>query len=440
MDALLKDNAIKYLLAQFVDINGLAKAKLVPMEFATKLYEEGVGVAGGAIAGMGMEPHQAELMLIGERKTIKPMSWMPGTATINCLAHVNGKLHPLDSRTICHSILADFKQETGLDVFVGLEPEFFLLRKNSGNGRYQPALSYDTEEKPCYDFKSLFGVKDFLFALHGALKNAGIKVYQIDHEDGNGQYEINFEYDQAITTADNFLFCKLAAVEIAREQGLICSFMPKPFADRAGSGMHVHISLGARKGENAFYAANDPQNLNLSPLAYKFLAGILKHAPAITAIASPSINSYKRLVDKGSRSGVTWAPTSICYGDNNRTAMIRIVDGHLEIRTPDSLANPYLLIAAITSAGLDGIRNELKPGSPFNENTYKLSAKQLEEYRIFRLPKSLSESLQYLASDSALCKSLSYRLVENYCEIKEKEINAHANHISDWETSRYIES
>lgn len=294
-----------YYLAQFVDIHGRPKAKLVPRKHKEMIFTAGAGFAGFAIAGMGMGPHGREFMAVGDRDSIRPVPWMPGTACVTCDGHVSGQPHALDSRVIAKKALAAFRQATGVEFFSGLEPEFFLLRRDP-EGVYRVATESESLDKPCYDFQHLSSVSGFLMELQSVLEQAGIDVYQIDHEDANGQFEMNFTYADGLRTADNLTYFKMAAQAIARKHGMLCSFMPKPFAERSGSGLHMHMSAGARMGENAFEDTKDPRGMNLSVMAYQFLGGLMAHARALTAIAAPSVNSYRRLVSRGSRSGATW--------------------------------------------------------------------------------------------------------------------------------------
>ena len=381
-----------YYLAQFVDIHGRPKAKLVPAKHQEMIFGAGAGFAGFAIAGMGMGPHGAEFMAVGERKDIRPVPWMPGTAVVTCDGQVGGEAHALDSRVIAKKALAEFREVTGLEFFSGLEPEFFLLRKND-SGNYVVATDSESLDKPCYDFRHLSSISPFLIELREALDSAGIDVYQIDHEDANGQFEMNFTYSDGLQTADNLTYFKMAAQAIAKKHGMLCSFMPKPFAERSGSGLHMHMSAGKKFGDNAFEDLTDKRGLGLSTMAYHFLGGLMAHARGLTAIAAPCVNSYKRLVSRGSRSGATWAPINIAYGNNNRTAFVRGPGGRLELRVPDASANPYLLTAAIVHAGLDGIRHELDPGEPCNDNLYQLSLAELKSRGVDRLPATLTESM-----------------------------------------------
>ncbi|MES2051657.1 MAG: type III glutamate--ammonia ligase [Pseudomonadota bacterium] len=427
-----------YYLAQFVDIHGRPKAKLVPARHKEMIFGAGAGFAGFAIAGMGMGPHGQEFMAIGDRDAIRPVPWMPSTASVTCEGYVGGKPHPLDSRVIAKKALAAFQETTGLEFFSGLEPEFFLLKKNDA-GSYEVATDSESLDKPCYDFRHLSSVSSFLMELRAALAGADIDVYQIDHEDANGQFEMNFTYADGLRTADNLTYFKMAAQAIAQKHGMLCSFMPKPFIERSGSGLHMHMSAGKKIGDNAFEDKTDPRGMDLSPMAYHFLGGLLAHAPGLTAIAAPCVNSYKRLVSRGSRSGATWAPINIAWGDNNRTAFVRIPGGRLELRVPDASANPYLLTAAIVYAGLDGIRRKLDPGQPCNDNLYQLSLSDLSARGIKRLPASLPDALDALEADEALCAGLGDAFVNEFIQVKRTECDELLLQVSPAEFRRYVD-
>ena len=272
-----------------------------------------------------------------------------------------------------------------------------------------------------------------------SLRKVGIDVYQIDHEDGNGQFEVNFTYADVLKTADNLVFFKMAASEIARKHGVIATFMPKPFSNRTGTGTHFHISMGNRKTANLFYDKNDKRGLSLSKMGYQFLAGILKHARALTAICAPTINSYKRLVVGRSLSGATWAPAYITYGDNNRTACVRIPGGRIEMRLPDGSTNPYLAGAAILAAGLDGIERGLDPGEPINENLYAFTPEQLKRRKIGLLPQNLAEAIDALEADDVVKAGIGTDLAREFIDIKRMEWTEYCRHVSTWETTRYLE-
>jgi len=241
----------------------------------------------------------------------------------------------------------------------------------------------------------------------------------------------------AVCPTDHFVFFKMAASEIANELGLICSFMPKPFANLPGNGMHIHMSLGDGK-KNLFQDKKDKNGLQLSKLAYQFLGGILKHAPALAAICAPTVNSYKRLVVGRSLTGATWAPAYISYGDNNRSSMVRIPGGRLELRLPDGSCNPYLATAAVIAAGLDGIENDIDPGMPHNENLYDLSFEELAQRGIGILPQNLNEAVTALENDSVLCEALG-PVAGEFIRLKRMEWIEYMRHVSDWEIKSYLE-
>jgi glutamine synthetase len=431
----LADNNVKYVLAQFVDIHGAAKAKSVPVDHFEDIITNGAGFAGFAIWGMGIDPHGPDYMAVGDLDTLSLVPWQPGYARIVCDGHVHGKPWDIDARVTLKRQLKRLEVR-GMTFFTGLEPEFSLLKKTA-DGRIVPCDDSDTLAKPCYDYKGLSRARGFVETLTDSLKAVDIDVYQIDHEDANGQFEINYTYADCLTSCDHYIMFKMAASEIANDMGLICSFMPKPFANLPGNGMHMHMSMGNGK-TNLFMDKNDPNGMGLSKLAYQFLAGILKHAPALAAICAPTVNSYKRLVVGRSLTGATWAPAYISYGDNNRSSMVRIPGERLEIRLPDGSCNPYLATAAVIAAGLDGIENELDPGKPHNVNLYELSPEELKAEGIGILPQNLHEALQALEQDTLLCDALG-PVAGEFLRLKHMEWVEYMRHVSDWELKSYLE-
>ena len=436
-DKFFREHNTRYVLAQFVDIHGSAKAKAVPVEHLDMVLKDGAGFAGFAVWGLGMSPEGPDYMAIGDLSTLQDIPWMPGYARIICNGSVNGKPWPYCSRVALQKQI-DRLEKRGLKMFTGIEPEFMLLRRRD-DGSLGPADATDDLDKPCYDYKGLYRTRDVLDEMVVALRKVGIDVYQIDHEDGNGQFEINFTYTQAMQSADNFTFVKMAASEIAHKHGMIATFMPKPFSNRTGSGAHFHVSLGSAKQKNVFYDAKDKSGMGLSKTAYHFLAGILAHARAFSAVAAPTVNSYKRLVVGRSLSGATWAPAYIAYGDNNRSACVRIPHGRLEVRLPDSGSNPYLVTAAMIAAGLDGIDRKLDPGKPHNINLYELSADELAAKGIKLLPQNLLEAIEEFEGDAVIRAGLGEDLAREFIRLKRMEWTEYARHVSDWESKRYLE-
>jgi glutamine synthetase len=435
--ALFAKHQIKYVLAQFVDIHGAAKAKAVPVEHLKMVLTDGAGFAGFALWGFGMGPDGPDYMAVGDLSTLTPIPWMPGYARLICNGTVKGKPYPYCSRVALQTQLARLA-ERGITMFIGIEPEFMLLSRDA-SGKLGPSDPTDDLDKPCYDYKGLSRASAVLDEMVEALRATGIDVYQIDHEDGNGQFEVNFTYTDALKSADNFTFVKMAASEIARKHGMIATFMAKPFSNRTGSGAHFHVSLGNDKQKNLFEDKSDKRGLSLSSMAYHFLGGVLTHARALAAVCAPTVNSYKRLVVGRALSGATWAPAYIAYGDNNRTACVRIPGGRLEFRLPDSGCNPYLAMAALVAAGLDGIDNKLDPGEPTNLNMYELTEAQLAEKKIGLLPQNLLEAVHALEADEVIKAGLGPDLAKEFLKLKRMEWTEYARHVSDWETKRYLE-
>ncbi|MFN3987676.1 MAG: type III glutamate--ammonia ligase [Rhodocyclaceae bacterium] len=431
----LADNKVKYILAQFVDIHGTAKTKSVPVAHFDEILANGAGFAGFAVWGLGIEPHGPDFMAVGDLPTLSLVPWQPGYARIVCDGHVNGKPWDYDTRVTLKKQLKRLEAR-GLTFYTGLEPEFSVLRRDE-TGHIVPCDPTDGLAKPCYDYKGLSRSSAFLERLVDCLIAAGIDVYQIDHEDANGQFEINYTYADCLKSCDQYTFFKMAASEIANEMGLICSFMPKPFANRPGNGMHMHMSLGDGHS-NLFEDPSDPRGLDLSPLAYHFLAGVLAHAPALAALCAPTVNSYKRLVVGRSLTGATWAPAYISYGDNNRSSMVRIPGGRLEMRLPDGSCNPYLATAAVIAAGLDGIDRKLDPGEPHNVNLYALSPAELKAAGIGVLPQNLHEALTALERDETIRDALG-PVADEFLSLKHMEWVEYMRHVSDWEIKSYLE-
>ena len=433
----LEDNKVKFVLAQFVDIHGVAKTKAVPVSHFDDILTDGAGFAGFAVWGMGQEPQDPDFMAVGDPSTLTLVPWQKGFARMVCNGMVKNEPWPFDTRYILSQQLKRF-EERGWTLNTGLEPEFMLLSKND-DGSVRPADPSDRLDKPCYDYKGLSRSRGFIEKLVDSLMSVGYDVYQIDHEDSNGQFEINFTYTDAMTTADRYIFFRMAAGEIAREFGVICSFMPKPMATRTGSGMHTHISIRDKGGIQLFEDDSDTNDLGLSQLAYHFMGGLFEHAPALAALVAPSVNSYKRLVVGRALSGATWAPAYISYGDNNRTSMVRVPYGRLEFRLSDSSCNPYLSTAAIVVAGLDGIDRKLDPGKPHNFNHYKYSLEEIQAMGIKVLPQTLKEAIDALEEDTLFSDQLGGDFIKEFIMVKDMEWVEYSRHVSDWEIDRYLE-
>ena len=439
----IREDSIEFLLAQFVDIHGKPKVKMVPVSCLNEIADEGAGFAGGAVWGMGQGPHQHDMMARIDLDTYTPLPWMPNTARFAADLFVDGKPHPFCSRTNLKRVLAEVR-DAGYVFKVGMEPEHFLVTRNE-DGSIQPwdPDSVDKLAKPCYDFGSMAPAMGYLQELTSSLNSLGWGVYQADHEDGNGQFELNFGFADALVTADRIIFFKMATSQIARKYGAIATHMPKPFSDRSGSGLHMHFHLAdAKSGQGLFESTSDRRGLGCSQLGYYFIGGLLHHARALCAVSSPTVNCYKRLLlGEGlhsSRSGFTWTPAFVSYGDNNRTQMIRTAGpGHFEDRTLSSGCNPYLALAAYVKAGLDGIENKIDPGEPNLGNMYERTLAEVREAGIELLPQSLWEAVQELRKGEVVQRALG-PIADEFIELKTREWESYHRQVAPWEIEEYL--
>ena len=439
----MKQDGINFILAQFVDMNGTAKVKMVPASCLDDAIDVGAGFAGAAVWGMGQGPHAHDMLARVDLDSYTPLPWMPNTARFAADLYVDGESHPYCPRTNLKRILATARSQ-GFVFNVGMEPEHFLVTRHE-DGTISPwdPDNVDALSKPCYDFRSMAPAMGYLQELTSSLNQLGWGVYQTDHEDANGQYEINFDYQDALTTADRITFFKMATSQIAKKHGAIATHMPKPFGDRTGSGLHIHFHLAdAESGQGVFEDASDSRGLGCSELGYHFIGGVLHHARALCAVTSPTVNCYKRLqLGAGiysSRSGFTWTPAFITYGDNNRTQMIRTAGpGHFEDRTVSAGCNPYLALAAYCAAGLDGIEKKIDPGDPNLGNMYERPLQEVLEQGIRILPQSLSEAIAELRSDEVIRSALGV-IADEFVELKTKEWETYDSQVTSWEVDRYL--
>lgn len=424
----LREAGIHSLLVQFADLNGVAKGKLVPLAQWRTLADPGAGFAGPSIEGTGLPRcgARSEFYARGDVATAQPLPWWPGVARIVASGFVDGQ--PFDGcpRQVLQRQIERLAAQ-GLVLQTGIEPEFFLLAPDA----HAPADRRDGLDKPSYDLKALPRQAGFLHALAAALEACGFEVLQIDHEDAHGQYELNFRHADALTSADRVMLFKLAAHAIAEAHGARFSMMPKPFADQPGSGLHFHVSLWESGPAGA------PSAPTADALLRHFLAGVLAHAPALTAFAAPTVNSYKRLTVGPSRSGTSWAPAYIAHGPNNRTALVRTLPGRFEWRLPDASANPYLATAALIAAGLDGLARRLDPGAAVEDDLFALDLAAIRARGIALLPQTLAQALDALEADGAITEALGATLCGEFVRSKRLEWTDYARHVGDWERARY---
>jgi glutamine synthetase len=439
--ARLAHQGVHTLLVQFTDVHGVAKGKYLPLSKLPELLRTGAGFAGPSIWGTGLPRTgaRAEYYARADLHTLQALPWMPGYARAVCSGWVDGQAFDACPRQVLQRATARLA-ERGWVLKTGIEPEFFLLRQQAG--QWRPADDADRLDKPSYDLKSLPRQASFLHALHECLSSWGLDVLQLDHEDAHGQYEVNFAYDEALASADHLMGFKLAAQALAEARGLAFSMMPKPFANQPGSGMHFHVSLwsGPQPGAQGLFEPSEgdrAQGQVMSRLGRQFVAGVLAHAPALCALAAPTVNSYKRLTVGESLSGTTWAPAYVAHGPNNRTALVRTLPGRFEWRLPDASANPYLASAALIAAGLDGIDRELDPGPDYHDDLFELPLAEIRRRGIGVLPQSLDQALDAMQADEVVCSALGTTLSQEFLRLKRAEWLAYARHVSDWELQRY---
>ncbi len=430
----LHAQGVHTLLVQFTDLHGVAKGKLVPLAHLDDVLTLGAGFAGPSIWGTGLPRTgpRSEYYARGDAATVQSLPWLPGVARIVCDGHVDGLPFDACPRQVLKRALARLA-ERGWQLRTGIEPEFFLLQRGEG-GSWRPADEHDRLDKPSYDLKSLPRQLDFLHTLHETLAACGMDVLQLDHEDAHGQYELNFAYGEALLGCDRLMLFKLAAHALAEARGMVFSMMPKPFANQPGSGLHFHVSLW--QGDVCLFDAPDATH-ELGLLGRQFVAGVLAHAPALCALAAPTVNSYKRLTVGESLSGTSWAPATIAHGPNNRTAAVRTLPGRFEWRVPDASANPYLATAALVAAGLDGIDRGLDPGPAVTADLFTWSPAQVRAHGLGLLPQSLDEALDALEGDEVVCDALGEILTAEFLRLKRAEWIEFARHVSPWELDRY---
>ncbi len=431
---------VEFYFAQFVDMYARPSAKLVPAAYLDDLVSDGAGFAGFAAGEIGQLPSDPDIAAIPDLNSFTPVPWEPTLARFACDVTVDGEEWPYDPRTILRRQLEKARAK-GYQFMMGLELEYFLLRSDE-NGAIQIADALDDLEKPCYDLKGLTRNYDFLRTVSNYVNHLGWGNYANDHEDANGQFEQNFTYTDALSSCDRAIFFRYMVHTLAQKQGLLATFMPKPFTDLTGNGCHFHMSLwdGDR---NLFLDEDDPRGLGLSELAYNFIGGLKKHAKAYIAVTAPTVNSYKRLKHGTTTSGATWAPVYISYGYNNRTQMLRIPGpGRVEDRTIDGSCNPYLAATVMLAAGMDGIENKLDPGEPKAGNLYTTSAEELEKEGIEVLPANLLDATRELERDDVMRQALGEARDEDYVDyfirVKRDEWTNYHEQVTPWEIKEYL--
>ncbi|MEM7270917.1 MAG: type III glutamate--ammonia ligase [Pseudomonadota bacterium] len=437
LQAELAEKGVRHCIASYVDMHGVSKSKFVPLSHLSDMAEGSEMFTGAALDGVPQEINDEEVCCMPAMDQGVILPWEPSIALFPSDLWCEGKPFAACSRNILGRQTAK-AAEQGYTLNMGVEAEFFVFRDNE-NGR-EPVSPQAHLEKPAYDTSRLLDNYHWLGELVDAMDGLGWGVYSFDHEDGIGQVEIDFNYADVKTMADRFVFLRMMATKMANQHGAFATFMPKPFGERTGSGAHYNMSLADASGANLFKSDSDPRGCGLSELGYQFLAGILRHLPAIMAVVAPTVNSYKRLVKQGSMSGFTWAPVFACYGDNNRTNAMRIPKGggRVELRAADSACNPYLGAAMVLAAGLEGIAEDLDPGEPNTDNMYLVSDEERAARGIDMLPRTLDEAVRAFKADPLSKQVFGEAMFDSWVEFKEQEWLSYLNHVSDWEVQRYL--
>jgi glutamine synthetase len=425
-----KDRKIKYFLISFVDLFGALRAKLVPARAIGDMQRDGAGFAGFA-SWLDMTPAHPDMFSVPDPSSLIQLPWKPEVGWLAGDLWMDGKEVEQCPRVALKRQIARAAAK-GYHMKTGVECEFFLTTPDGS------ALSdsADTQGKPCYDQSALMRRYDVITEICDSMLALGWNPYQNDHEDANGQFEMNWDYDDCLLTADRHVFFKFMAKTIAEKHGQRATFMPKPFTNLTGNGCHAHISLWNKTGRtNLFLGKLD--ELGLSKLAYDFMGGVIHSADAMCAIFNPTVNSFKRINGAVTQSGATWAPNAVTYSGNNRTHMVRVPGpGRFELRLMDGAANPYLMQAAMFAAGLDGIANARDPGRRLDVNMYE-EGHRIK--RIKRLPLNLLDAIRLLDKSKVARAGLGDELVSAYVKLKQQEWASFGRSLTDWERQNTLD-
>ena len=407
-----KKKKIKYFLISYVDFFGVLRSKLVPTQSIEEMQKDGAGFAGFSTY-LDMSPADPDMAAIPDPSSFIQLPWQMDVAWLAADLWMNGKPVAASPRVMLRNQI-DKLSKKNMYLKSGVECEYFLISPTGDS----IADKNDIADKPCYDQSALMRQYDLIRAICDSMILLGWGPYQNDHEDANGQFEMNWDFSNCLQTADRHVFFKFMVKTLAEKSGLRATFMPKPFINKTGNGCHAHLSIWNKKGENLFLDKKD--KLGLSKTAYNFMGGIMNSAEALTAWFNPTINSYKRINAPVTASGATWSPNTITYSGNNRTHMIRVPGpGRFELRLMDGATNPYLLQAGIIASGIDGIEKKRKPGKPVNLNMYEEAHKAKGAKK---LPLTLQQSLSHLNSNKILKSAFGKEVIESYITLKNREI------------------
>ncbi|HVU33683.1 MAG TPA: type III glutamate--ammonia ligase [Opitutaceae bacterium] len=440
IQAELKAKGVKYCVGAYVDIHGVPKGKFVPIDHFLHFAHGSELYTGYALDGLGQSPNDDEIASIPDLDRITILPWRREVAWMPADNAFKGEPYAVNTRVALQKVLAD-AASLGFGFNLGIECEVFVVKLDEA-GRLRIPNPDDDLVKSCYDVKRFMDRFTWLDKVASTIDELGWDLYSFDHEDAHSQFEFDFKYADGLTMCDRYLFFRMMAKQYAAEEGLLATFMPKPFPDKTGNGAHFNMSLCDREtGRNLFACdpADDPRGLGLTPLAYSFIAGILRHGRAICAAFAPTVNSYKRLVRRGLMSYYSWAPVFNSFGTNNRTNSIRVPmgGGRCESRNADSACNPYLAAALALAAGLEGIREKLDPGSAQEDNLYALSEPELATRGISYLPRNLLEAVEAFAADPFVTRTLGQELRDEFVTLKSEEWRTYHQQVSQWEIDQY---
>ena len=425
-----KERGIRYFMISYTDLFGGQRAKLVPAAAITDMQKDGAGFAGFA-TWLDLTPAHPDMFAIPDASAVIQLPWKKDVAWVAADCMMDEKHVSQAPRVVLKNQVAK-AAEKGLRIKTGVECEFFLT---TPDGR-QISDSLDNASKPCYDQQALMRRYDVIAEICDAMLELGWGPYQNDHEDANGQFEMNWNFDDALITADRHSFFKFMARSIAEKHGLRATFMPKPFPGLTGTGCHAHISVWDMAGKmNMFF---DPtEEIGMSQQGYNFLGGIMRHAEALAAITNPTVNSYKRINAPRTVSGATWAPNTVTWTGNNRTHMVRVPGkGRFELRLPDGAANPYLLQAIIIATGLDGIERKADPGKRLDIDMYQLGHTITDAAK---LPLNLLDAIRNFDKDTDLKSALGDEFSAAYIKLKTQEWNSFTAHFTEWERTNTLD-
>ncbi|WP_018043069.1 type III glutamate--ammonia ligase [Methylobacterium sp. 88A] len=436
----LRAKGVKYVIGAYVDIHGAQKAKVVPVDHLPQMAAGSERYTGYALDGLGQAPNEDELASVPDFSQLIQLPWESKLAWCPADLTFQGQPYPLSTRVALKTVLKD-AEAMGFGFNLGIECEIFLLKQEADGSLHTP-IPDDKLVKPCYDVRGFVDNFTWLDKVATTINDLGWDLYSFDHEDACGQFEFDFNYADALTMCDRLTFFRMMAKHYAKEEGLIATMMPKPFADRTGNGAHFNMSLSDKEtGKNAFACdpKDDPRGLGLTETGYHFIGGVLKHGRALCAAFAPTVNSYKRLVRQGSMAGFSWAPVFNSYGSNNRTNSVRVPagGGRCESRNADGAVNPYLAAALVLAAGLEGVRERIDPGAPNEDNLYDLTDAQRAERGIEFLPQTLAEAVDAFAADPLVEKTLGKALRDEFIRYKRAEWEEYHLTVSAWEIERY---